>query len=171
MCCLQLYEPTSHLQEAVARYAEDVLMSGQGNSGTVLTHFWTTLSSLMAEAGGKPSVSVPEFANFLEAAGKAIHTAFPADKMKEGTIVSVVRKSTALAGAKPATLSALTEAWMSQAKTALYETPNELEVDGVFILKDAAAKDPTIDSGELLKKNPESNLSDLGPLSPLVTPG
>ena len=32
-----------------------------------------------------------------------------------------------------------------QAKVALYETPDELEVDGVFVLKEAAKKDASID--------------------------
>ena len=66
--------------------------------------------------------------------------------VRAGTIVSVVRKSTKLAGGAFTTLKEMVEVWEAQAKVALYETPNELEVDGVYLIKEAAKKDASIDS-------------------------
>jgi hypothetical protein len=142
----QLYEPIDSLQGAVAKFAEDALMAGQGNSGTVLSHFFITLSGELAKLGGAAKVTVPQFAACLQKCGENIHSSFPPDKVKEGTIVSVVRKSTLLADGKFTTLKELLEVWEAQAKVALYETPDELEVDGVYVLKEARAKDPSIDS-------------------------
>jgi dihydroxyacetone kinase-like predicted kinase len=141
---VQLHKPESHLQKAVEVYAEAALMAGQGNSGTALSNFFISLAAGLAEAGGKPKVPIAVFAEALEKTGTAIQSAFPPDKLKEGTIVSVIRKSTKLASAKHMTLKDLVTTWADQAKTALYETPDELEVDGVFILKEAAAKVPDI---------------------------
>ena len=136
----QLYEPFDNLQEAVAKFAEDALLAGQGNSGTVLSHFFISLSKELQAAGGAAKVTVAAFASALEKCGATVHNAFPADKVKEGTIVSVVRKSTLLHQGAFSTLKEMVDVWEAQAKTALYETPDELEVDGVYVLKEARAK-------------------------------
>ena len=131
-------EPQVRLQDAVDAYASDTLLSGQGNSGTVLSHFFTTLSSTLRASGARDSVSVPEFAEALQACGDTIGAAFTAEKLKEGTIVSVVRKGAQLTGGAPfADLQAMLTLWEAQSRTALYQTPDELEVDGVYVLKEA----------------------------------
>mmetsp|Transcript_28476 Transcript_28476/g.74836 ORF Transcript_28476/g.74836 Transcript_28476/m.74836 type:complete len:704 (-) Transcript_28476:85-2196(-) len=142
----QLFEPADSLSEAASRFAEDTLMAGQGNSGTVLSHFFISLSRELAAAGRKDKVSVSDFAEALEKAGATINAAFPPETVKEGTIVSVVRKSTQLAAGGFTALGDMVEVWEKQAKIALYETPDELEVDGRFVLKEARAKDPSIDA-------------------------
>ena len=58
----------------------------------------------------------------------------------------MVRKSTKLASGAFSTLKEMMEVWESQAKVALYETPDELEVDGVYLIKEARKKDASIDS-------------------------
>ena len=129
-------EPQASLQDAVDAYASDTLLSGQGNSGTVLSHFFTTLSSVLRANGSKASCTIDEFATALQACGESIGAAFSAEKLKEGTIVSVVRKGVQL-GSGFGSLSELVTKWEAQSKTALYQTPDELEVDGKFVLKEA----------------------------------
>jgi dihydroxyacetone kinase-like predicted kinase len=133
-----LYEPKAHLQEAAELAASAVLLSGQGNSGTVLSFFYVNLAAELKKLGGKEKVSVAEFAGCIQRVGAVIGDSFPANTAKEGTIVSVARKGVAGLGDSPhADLKAMLTQWESQSRKSLYETPDELEVDGKFVLKDA----------------------------------
>jgi hypothetical protein len=135
-----LFEPESSLQEAADTLARDALLNGQGNSGTVLSHFFVKLSKELESLGGNAKVSVSDFATCLTKAGNDIASAFAADKVKEGTIVSVVRKGVQFDGTHDSLAALLTE-WEAKTKTALYQTPDELIVieDGkeVHVLKRA----------------------------------
>jgi dihydroxyacetone kinase-like predicted kinase len=133
-----LFEPKVHLQEAAELAASAVLLSGQGNSGTVLSFFFVNIAAELKKLGGKEKVSVADFAGCVQRVGCRIGESFPENTAKEGTIVSVARKGTdGLAGGLHADLKALLTQWESQSRVALYETPDELEVDGKFVLKDA----------------------------------
>ena len=133
----QLYEPCADLHRAVVACTEAAIMASTGNSGTALSSFFVTLCSALE---GKSNVSVSEFATALRSTGGTIGSAFPPDKVKEGTIVSVIRKSVQLSDDDCSSLQSLAVVWESRALKALYETPDELEVDGHFILKEAAEK-------------------------------
>lgn len=54
--------------------------------------------------------------------------------------MSVIRKSVQLSDENCSSLHSLAVAWESRALKALYETPDELELDGHFNLKEAAEK-------------------------------
>ena len=50
------------------QFADDVIMSGQGNSGTILSAFWKFFAEEVKKVN-KPSVSVAELAGILDSAG------------------------------------------------------------------------------------------------------
>lgn len=125
------------LHRAVEACTEAAIMASTGNSGTALSSFFVTLCAALE---GKSSVSVSEFAAALRSTGGTIGSAFPPEKVKEGTIVSVIRKSVQLNDDDCSSLNNLAIVWESRAFKAMYETPDELEVDGHFILKEAAEK-------------------------------
>jgi dihydroxyacetone kinase-like predicted kinase len=132
-----IFERKPNLQESADQYASDTLLNGQGNSGTVLSYFFITLAKELRALGGKASLPVADFAGALKRAGSSISSAFPPAVLKEGTIVTVVRKSVQVEVAAGATLKQLLTLMEAAAKIALYKTPDQLEVDGKFVLKEA----------------------------------
>ena len=74
-------------------------LAAWGTPAASVTHPEGTMIGIMTPAAFKAATAVDkctvaEFAACLTAAGKEINSAFPADKVQEGTIVSVVRKGT-----------------------------------------------------------------------------
>ena len=68
----------------------DVLLNGQGNSGTILSHFFVSLAEEIRQFGEKPeSLTIDEFASCLRKAGKKMADAVPSPV--EGTLLSVSR--------------------------------------------------------------------------------
>ena len=123
-----------------------MLMNAQGNSGTISTYFFNKLvGALDAELKGvdSPQVEVVAFCRALEVAGKAVGSAM--DNPKLGTMISVIQDSAAdlasaaaaSAGSGPVTVEAFLKTYQANAQASLLRTPDQLEVDGKFILKDA----------------------------------
>ena len=79
-----LYQPERHLQIAAESTASATLLSGQGNSGAVLSFFFVRLAAELKTLGGSSTVRVTEFGSALENVGADIGSAFPPDKVKEG---------------------------------------------------------------------------------------
>lgn len=126
--------------------AADVLLNGQGNSGTILSHFYVSLAEEIREFGGgtggeKPdSLSIDEFASCLRKAGRKMADAVPSPV--EGTLLSVSRDSCANLPARSfSTLRDLLEAWNDLAREEVLKTPDKLIVDGVKVLEKAGVVD------------------------------
>ena len=137
-----LLEPSSSVLVVASNMAADVLLHGQGNSGTILSHFFISLAEELALVGRRRNaVSISELASCLAATGGKMADAV-ADP-KEGTIVSVARDSCASlsSGCSYATLLDLLEAWWSSCAAALARTPEQLIVDGVRVLEKAGVVD------------------------------
>ena len=136
-----LLEPSSSVLVVASNMAADVLLHGQGNSGTILSHFFISLAEELASLGRRNAVSISELASCLAATGGKMADAV-ADP-KEGTIVSVARDSCASLSLGPsyATLLDLLEAWWSSCSAALARTPEQLIVDGVRVLEKAGVVD------------------------------
>jgi hypothetical protein len=56
------------LVDVTSNFCDDVVMNGQGNSGTILSHYFKTLSVEVAKIG-KAALSPGEFATVLDATG------------------------------------------------------------------------------------------------------
>jgi dihydroxyacetone kinase-like predicted kinase len=124
-----------------------MLFNAQGNSGTISTYFFNKMVAGLEVAlndsgdsgGSDAGLSVAVFAAALESAGSAMQSAM--DNPKPGTMISVMQDSTidlaAQAAAAGGTLGGLLQLWFDQATVSLLKTPDQLEVDGKFILKDA----------------------------------
>ena len=136
-----LLEPSSSVLVVSSNMAADVLLHGQGNSGTILSHFFISLAEELAALGRRHAVSIGELASCLAATGGKMADAV--SDPKEGTIVSVARDSCAsLAGGQSyATLLELLEAWWASCAAALAMTPEQLIVDGVNVLEKAGVVD------------------------------
>jgi dihydroxyacetone kinase-like predicted kinase len=120
-----------------------MLFNAQGNSGTISTYFFNKMvAGLEAALGGSSNageLDVQTLAAALESAGSAMQSAM--DDPKPGTMISVMQDSTvnlvAQSAAAGSTLAGMLQIWFEQATTSLLKTPDQLEVDGKFILKDA----------------------------------
>jgi len=136
-----LLEPSSSVLVVSSNMAADVLLHGQGNSGTILSHFFISLAEELAALGRRHAVSIGELASCLAATGGKMADAV--SDPKEGTIVSVARDSCASLAGGPsyATLLELLEAWWASCAAALAKTPEQLIVDGVKVLEKAGVVD------------------------------
>ena len=121
------------LAKVAASVAEACVLTAQGNSGTILTFFFGSLSRRCGERCGdaRDALDVAEFKAALEDVGAEMMTSVA--ECKEGTLPSVVMESTKHLDASH--LGALVASWAKSAWTATEETPDKLEVDGKFILK------------------------------------
>jgi len=133
-----LKEPTSDIIQASRNLAADVLLCGQGNSGTILSHFYIELAESIKKVG-KASLTVAEFAAVLSEAGSTMNSAV--SNPVEGTLVSVIRDCCQFKSNNFATVGELFAEWHAQALAELKDTPNKLIVDGVKILEKAGVVD------------------------------
>mmetsp|Transcript_24951 Transcript_24951/g.40423 ORF Transcript_24951/g.40423 Transcript_24951/m.40423 type:complete len:743 (-) Transcript_24951:262-2490(-) len=135
-----LLKPSDNIIIASREMAADVLLNGQGNSGTILSHFFVELAEAVREVK-KSDMSVDEFASCLIKAGMAMDDAVP--NPVNGTLLSVCRD--ALVGLKKqrpyATLDVLLSAMHRNCQSELAKTPDQLIVDGVKVLEKAGVVD------------------------------
>jgi hypothetical protein len=133
-------DPSDSILTVASNFAADVLLNGQGNSGTILSHFFVSLAQAIKDTG-KEQLSIDEFASCLVISGAKMADAVP--NPVEGTLLSVSRD--ACHGLKEdgsfATLKDLLEAWNTRAQTELAKTPEQLIVDGVKVLEKAGVVD------------------------------
>lgn len=135
-----LLNPSDNILIAASNMAADVLLNGQGNSGTILSHFFVSLAEEIKERQ-KSSLSVDEFAACLQGAGIKMDQAVP--NPVEGTLLSVCRDACKLLGGRGpyASLDALLTDWNEIAQSELSMTPDRLVVDGVKVLEKAGVVD------------------------------
>jgi len=133
-------DPSDCILTVASNFAADVLINGQGNSGTILSHFFVSLAEAIKDTG-KQQLSVDEFASCLIESGAKMIDAVP--NPVEGTLLSVCRD--ACNGLKEngsfATLKELLVAWNTIAQVELAKTPDQLIVDGVKVLEQAGVVD------------------------------
>ena len=124
-----LLEPTKHIVAAAGNLAADVLLSGQGNSGTILSHFFITLAEQIQKVG-KEACSIDEFAHVIGQVGHLINKAVPTPV--EGTMISTARDGCAAlaAGGPYPNLLRLLEVWSAVLNEEVLKTPEQLVVDG-----------------------------------------
>jgi dihydroxyacetone kinase-like predicted kinase len=135
-----LLKPNDNIMIASREMAADVLLNGQGNSGTILSHFFVELAE--AVRGVKKSdMSVDEFASCLIRAGVAMDDAVP--NPVNGTLLSVCRDAlVGLEKQRPyATLDVLLSEIHKNCQSELAKTPDQLIVDGVKVLEKAGVVD------------------------------
>ena len=95
---------------ATKSFGEDVVMNGQGNSGTILSHFFQTLG-VEVEKCGKDTLTAGEFATCLAATGATMNQAV--SEVFEGTMITCARDGTAeLAGGD--SIADLVGAWSAK---------------------------------------------------------
>ena len=135
-----LINPSDNILIAVSNMAADVLLNGQGNSGTILSHFFVSLAEEVRDMQ-QSSLTVNEFASCLANAGHKMDSAV--SNPVEGTLLSVCRD--ACQGLKdygPYTdLDGLITKWNDIAQKELMLTPERLVVDGVKVLEAAGVVD------------------------------
>mgnify|MGYP002819187584 CR=1 FL=1 len=91
--------PPTNLSEAALGFSGRVLLSAQGNSGTILSYFFVNLGDALT---GKETIAVGEFATILGDIGTKIMADAMADA-KPGTMISVIEYSCQKAATSGAT--------------------------------------------------------------------
>ena len=120
------------------KFGIDVLLSAQGNSGTILSFLFKNLKS---ELKGKKDIKVEEMSKTLADIGsRAMENAMA--KAQRGTLLSVLEVGTLKQQEKkPTTILQLIRYWYDESLKSLLNTPNELIVNNKKILKDANVVD------------------------------
>ena len=131
-------DPPKSIVQASRNFAADVLIYGQGNSGTILSHFYISLSREIGKLG-KDEITVEEYAAAISAAGVSMQNAV--SNMVEGTMCSVARDCCQNVDCTGKTLESFVTNWYAKAAEELAKTPDQLQVDGKFILKEAGVVD------------------------------
>jgi len=139
-----ILDPSDSILRVASNMAADVLLNGQGNSGTLLSHFYVSLAEEIRDFPTcDDSLSIDEFASCLAGTGRKMADAVP--NPVEGTLLSVARDSCSKLweddNPKYANLKELLENWNDLAQSELKKTPDQLIVDGVNILKKAGVLD------------------------------
>ena len=138
-----ILDPSSSILRVASNMAADVLLNGQGNSGTILSHFYVSLAEVIGDDYMRidsDSLSINEFAQCLSKTGAKMKDAV--SNPQEGTIISVSRDSCAQLWNfdKPSNHSNLKEllhTWNAIAQNELQKTPDQLIVNGVKVLEKA----------------------------------
>lgn len=140
-------DPSDSILRVASNMAADVLLNGQGNSGTILSHFYVSLAEEIRDfPANEESLSIDEFASCLAGTGRKMADAVP--NPVEGTLLSVARDSCSklweqddAEQPKYANLQELLDTWNDLAQSELQKTPNQLIVDGVKVLEKAGVVD------------------------------
>jgi len=144
-CRNLLLDPSPSVLRVASNMAADVLLNGQGNSGTILSHFYVCLAEEirnLEDPACHEVLSIDAFAVCLAKIGEKMADAVP--NPVEGTLVSVARdscKNLMSHNQRYSNLKDLLHAWVDLAETELHATPEKLIVDGVKVLKEAGVKD------------------------------
>ena len=133
------------ITQCACHLAADVVLHGQGNSGTILSHWLVSLARAIytrrQQSSSSHVLSVHDFAMCLVETGHQMNQAV--SNPVEGTLVSVSRDACVrLAHHGPyETLYQLLETWYHLAQQELQKTPDQLVVNGVKVLKEAQVVD------------------------------
>jgi len=145
-----MLDPSDSILRVASNMAADVLLNGQGNSGTILSHFYVSLAEEIRDFPASSyyeSLSIDEFAICLAGTGRKMAEAVP--NPVEGTLLSVARDSCTQLVAdeetggtpKYANLKELLRVWHDLAQSELLKTPDQLIVDGIKVLEKAGVVD------------------------------
>ena len=135
-----LLTPSDSVLSVVSNLAADVLLNGQGNSGTILSHFFVSLAEEVMDFGHHKTLTIDQLAKCISNISSKMQDAVP-DPV-EGTMVSVARDCCNLSKEGPfATLKDFLHAWTCKAKAELAKTPQALVVNGVKVLEKAGVVD------------------------------
>lgn len=144
-CRNLILDPSPSVLRVASNMAADVLLNGQGNSGTILSHFYVSLAEEIRDIENTEcheALTINEFAACLVRVGGKMADSVP--NPVEGTLLSVARDSCeGLAEKDFSNLKELIETWKDIAEVELKATPDKLIVDGVKVLE----KDGVVDSG------------------------
>jgi len=136
-------DPSPSVLRVASNMAADVLLNGQGNSGTILSHFYVSLAEEIRDIKDPAcheALSIDEFATCLVGVGGKMAAAVP--NPVEGTLLSVARDSCeGLANQKYSNLRELLDTWKDIAEAEVKATPDKLIVDGVKVLEKAGVVD------------------------------
>jgi dihydroxyacetone kinase-like predicted kinase len=130
--------------DASQSFGDDVVMNGQGNSGTILSHFFKTLAEEIQKAG-KNALSVEEFNAVLNVTGQSMNNSVP--NVVEGTMISCARDG--CLGLEADSMVSLVSAWSKKTQEACLATHDLLMKDGKKVLEGMKGLDgkPKVDSG------------------------
>jgi len=142
-----ILDPSNSIVRVASNMAADVLLNGQGNSGTILSHFFVSLAEEIGDSimnsSNSDSLSIDEFALCLSKTGTKMMDAV--SNPQEGTIISVCRDSCAqlwtVCSSSYSNLKELLQTWNDLAQCELQKTPDQLIVDGVKVLEKAGVVD------------------------------
>lgn len=131
--------PTKMMPLLLSKFTASALMAAQGNSGTITTAFFSELTKSLSTKKDLHTCTFNEFADYLGPVGKAMMGSMTTPK--RGTLLSVIEVSIEQlvkhAEATPdLTLSDFVKTWQKLAQIELEKTPDQLEVDGKFVLKE-----------------------------------
>ena len=132
--------PCKSITTATTNFAADVLLYGQGNSGTILSHFFISLSNEVRKLNAGEKISLTQFAAVLSATGKQMDNAVA--NSVDGTIVSVARDCCQGIDSG-CNLQAFMTSWAANARRELKKTPDQLKdpKTGKYVLKEAGVVD------------------------------
>lgn len=138
-----ILDPSPSVLRVASNMAADVLLNGQGNSGTILSHFYVSLAEEIRDIDNPESheaLSINELAACLVRVGRKMADAVP--NPVEGTLLSVARDSCeGLENKEFSNLKELVDTWKEIAEAELKATPDKLIVDGVKVLEKAGVVD------------------------------
>lgn len=136
-------DPSDSVLRVASNMAADVLLNGQGNSGTILSHFYVSLAEEIRDLEDPEcheALTINEFSSCLVKVGGKMADSVP--NPVEGTLLSVARDSCeGLAGREYSNLKELLDVWKELAEAELKATPDKLIVDGVKVLEKAGVVD------------------------------
>jgi dihydroxyacetone kinase-like predicted kinase len=134
--------PNQDLTKMAEGFAAKVMLSAQGNSGTILSFVFMEVAKHLVDNGRKANVSLEEFCSIFGAIGKKAMSCMPDAKV--GTMISVVQESSEelfKAAKNVNNLGEMLDVWAKAAQESLQRTPDQLVVDGKYILRNAGVVD------------------------------
>ncbi len=149
------------------------LMGARGNSGVILSQFWSGLAKGLASG---TYFTAKDFANALTEASKAAYECIPAPV--EGTILTVLKDAASAANIAaqetPQDLTIVLQAAVKSAKESVARTPDLLPVlkeagvvdaggQGLYVLLDGALHYLKGDSGKMQYRKPQLAVANIPP--------
>ena len=129
----------SKLGDMLATFANAMLMSAQGNSGTALSFLFSNLQR--AIPSDAESLDLTTFVKALKSVGNRMFECM--ENPVPGTLLSVIKASTDNLREDVEDVETFLNEWLKHANEDLQKTPEQLVVNGVQILK----KSGVVDSG------------------------
>jgi len=131
--------PDANITSMAEAFSAKVMLAAQGNSGTILSFVFMEIAKHLS-LGRNSELTLSEFRTLFSKVGDEVMACMPDAKV--GTMISVVQESSeGLAKSNSATLKELVDTWAQEAEASLLRTPDQLVVDGKYVLKNAGVVD------------------------------